>query len=109
MRFSLSCTIDILKALKDQLDAVWRKVGTFLDVEHQTMNAINKDNAGKTGDCMLALVNMWCCHEAGTGDRPRTWQTVVEAVKDTGFEQLALKLAKEHGVTLPTEERSVRF
>ena len=55
---------------------------------------------GNTSECMLDLVSRWVnCHK-GTGDLPRKWQTVVEAVRDTGFEPLAKELAQKHGVTL---------
>lgn len=94
-------SIDILKALANELDAKWRTFGTFLGVMYPTMNAINKDHGCISSDCMVALVGMWLSKEAGTGDVPRTWQMVVEAVKYTGFEQLAQELGKEHGVTLP--------
>lgn len=98
---SLMYSIDILKALANELDAKWRTFGTFLEVTYPTMEAINKDNGCICSECMVALVGMWLSKVAGTGDLPRTWQMVVEAVKYTGSEQLAQELAKEHGITLP--------
>ena len=82
------------------VDAKWKLFGNFLGVEPMLMDAMNKDNFGNTSDCMLDLVSRWVnCHK-GTGDLPRTWQTVGEAVRDTGFEPLAKELAQKHGVTL---------
>ena len=57
------------------------------------MNGINKDNP-TVGECMLQLMEKWVCHDSGTGDLPRTWETVVQALKDTGVEALAQQLAK---------------
>ena len=94
------CVADILRGLDHQLDASWRVFGTFLDVDYGTMNSIDADQRGKSGLCMLDLVSKWATHHVGTGDLPRTWQTVVEAVRDTGVEQLAVELAERHGVTL---------
>ena len=91
---------DIVKAIGYQLNAKWKHFGTHLRVDHALMDAVNMDNFGKTDYCMLDLVNKWVGCHYGTGDRPRTWQTVVEAVRDCGFKQLAFKLAKKQGVTL---------
>ena len=47
---------------------------------------------------MLQLVEKWLVHDSGTGDLPRTWETVSgQAVKHTGKGQLA----EQHGVQLP--------
>ena len=50
--------------------------------------------------CMLLLVEKWLYHEDGTGDLPRTWKTVVQAVNDTGKGLLAQQLAQQYGVQL---------
>ena len=91
---------DIVEALYHQLDAKWRHFGTFLCVDYQTMETIRLDNGNKPEDCMLGLLSKWTSNQAGTGTLPRTWQTVVEAVKKTGFGLIAVNLALEHGVTL---------
>ena len=89
----------MIKALNYQLDAQWRRFGTFLPVEPAVMDIIESDKSD-VGACMLQLVEKWVSHEHGTGDSPRTWKTVVQAVKDTGNRVLAQQLAKEHGVQL---------
>ena len=64
------------------------------------MEAIERSNQSKPDACMLELLGMWTSNVAGTGSLPRTWQTVVEAVKKSGRPVFAQKLALEHGVTL---------
>ena len=91
---------DIVKAIGCQLNAKWKYFGTHLHVDPAFMDAVNKDNLGITGDCLLDLVNKWVGRHEETGGRPRTWQTVVEAVRDCGLEELAFELAEKHGVTL---------
>ena len=93
-------SVDIVEALNHQLDAKWRHFGTFLCVDYQTMEAIETRKQGKPDDCMLDLLSKWTSNQAGTGTLPRTWQTVVEAVKKAGFGVIAENLALEHGVTL---------
>ena len=91
---------DIVEALNNQLDARWRHFGTFLRVDYQTMNIIKTSTRGKPDDCMLDLLGRWTSNQTGTGTLPRTWQTVVEPVKETGFGAIAENLTHKHGVTL---------
>ena len=56
------------------------------------MERIRQDKSD-VGACMLQLVEKWLHHEDGTGDLPRTWKTVVQAVKDAGNGLLAEQLA----------------
>ena len=84
------------------MDAQWRVFGTFLYVQPAIMDRISKDESNVTL-CMLQLVEKWLVSEKGTGDLPRTWQTVVQAVKNTGKMQLAEQLAEQHGVQLTSQ------
>ena len=63
------------------------------------MEAIRLDNGGRPDDCMLDLLGRWTSNQAGTGALPRTWQTVVEAVRKTGFGAIAENLAHKYGLT----------
>ena len=71
----------MIRALDGQLDAKWRRFGTFLHVEPAMLDRIEK-NKSDVEDCMLLLVEDWVCNKDGTGELPRIWQTVVQAVKD---------------------------
>ena len=64
------------------------------------MNIIETSKCGQPEDCMLDLLGRWTSNQAGTGTLPRTWQTVVEALKETGFVAIAENLAQKHGLTL---------
>ena len=63
------------------------------------MNKIEQ-NKSDVGDRMLQLLEKWVDHEDGFGSLPRTWATVVQAVKDTGNGRLAEQLAEQYGVQL---------
>ena len=93
--YLLPLTADIIVALNHKLDAKWRHFGTFLRVESQIMNIIDTSKRGQPEDCMLELLDRWTSKEDGTGNLSRTWQTVIDAVKKTGYgafaESLALK------------------
>ena len=94
-----TCHLDVIEALNHQLDDQWRGFGTFLHVEPAVMNKIESDKK-KVEACMLQLVEKWLGCDNGTGDLPRTWKTVVQAVKDTGKGHLAQLLAEQHGLQL---------
>ena len=65
-----------------------------------SMHGIDKNKKSDVGACMLQLVEKWLAHDNGTGDLPRTWETVVQAVKKTGKGRLAEELAQRYGVQL---------
>ena len=94
-----SLIADVIIALDHQLDAQWRVFGTFLRVTPAFMDGIISNNPD-VASCMLQLVEKWFVQEDGTGDLPRTWKTVVQAVKHTGKGRLAEQLAEQHGVQL---------
>ena len=81
------------------VDSRWNEFGVHLGIEPYTRDTIAKDHKGAT-DCMLDLVSRWMTKESGTGTRPRTWETVVKAVKATGFGVLADELAENYRVAL---------
>ena len=64
------------------------------------MESIETSKHCKPDDCMLDLLGRWTSNQTGTGTLPRTWQTVVEAVKKTGFGTIAESLAHKHELTL---------
>ena len=66
------------------------------------MDIIEKDNRGRSADCMLHLVTRWVREDEGTGQLPRTWETVVMAVKGSAPEHARLvgELARVFKVTI---------
>ena len=95
--YFLAILPEVLIALDHQLDAQWREFGTYLYVKTTVMDGFSMNNSN-VASCMLQLVEKWLGHDNWTGDLPRTWQTVVQAVKYTGKGLLAEQLAERHGV-----------
>ena len=89
----------MIEALERQVDGDWQHFGSYLRFDSTLINTIDADNRRST-DCMLALVTKWVNKDEGTGELPRTWQTVVEAVKSSGHKQLARDLAEKYKVTI---------
>ena len=90
---------DITEALENQVDAHWNRFGNSLRCDPALMDMIQA-NKGECADCMLDLVTKWVRKDEGTGDLPRTWETVIKAVKASGHKQLAKELAGKFGVTI---------
>ena len=90
---------DVLDAIGGELDAKWRHFGTFLRFEPPLMDTIESDHNKSVTDCMLDLVTKWVAYYEGSGSLPRTWQTVVNAVRKSKHTKLAEKLAKTYGVS----------
>ena len=90
---------DVLEVLGQKVDSKWRHFGTFLRFESTLLDTIENNNSKNVTDCMLDLVTKWVDVYEGSGNLPRTWQTVVEAVSKSGWGKLAEELAKTHGVS----------
>ena len=90
---------DVIEALKGKADSKWRHFGTFLRFDPALMNTIESDHNRSVTDCMLDLVTKWVDNEEGSGDLPRTWQTVVETVRKLKDRKLAEELEKTYGVS----------
>ena len=91
---------DVLDEIGEKCDAKWRRFGTFLRFESSLMDSIENNNSNNVTDCMLDLVTKWVNKYEGSGDLPRTWQTVVEVVSKSGWGKLAEELAKKYRVNL---------
>ena len=68
----------------------------ILNIPLSALLIVNKEGSS----CMLHLVGRWLAHDTGTGSLPRTWDTVLHAVKEAGHCKLAMELAEKYGVTL---------
>ena len=75
---------DITEALGNQVNADWRHFGNSLRFDSTLMDQIETDNR-KSTDRMLDLVTKWVSRDDKTGDLPRTWETVIKAVKASGL------------------------
>ena len=87
---------DIIRELKIEVDDRWRRFGNSLQVQPELLDDIHKNNNGNTSDCMQDLVFRWVTCQEGTGSLPRTWDTVVGAMRGAGLECLARELAETY-------------
>lgn len=82
------------------LRAQWKTLGTLLNIERGTLEAIEKDNRGTTEDCLSTMVR----HIAP----PATWQVLYEAVQyiDLNQAQRICGMAERSGGTVVDTQHS---
>ena len=83
---------DLLKLVGDHTDAKWREFSIRLGVSSNTCDSIRQEALGVPKECFILMCSKWLSCEVGTGDKDRTWRTVLEAVRLSGFPELADKL-----------------
>ena len=63
----------------------WKEFAVHLHVETRTTDVVYKQCLAIVEDCFKEVTGRWLCGEEGTGDLPRTWETVFEALRCTGY------------------------
>ena len=94
--------MDVLKVVLD-LQAEWMNFGIALGVRKSELDAFSKQYPVPK-DCLRELLSAWL---QGRCKRPPTWKTLCEAVQEPAGGNkpiLAAEIAREHKVTLPSEE-----
>ena len=59
------------------------------------MDTVRKDCGGEVKGCFLEVTERWLSGEDDTGDLPRTWETVFDALKQTGFPLLVREVKEQ--------------
>lgn len=70
------------------VDGKWRELGTYLGIDAHVIRAVHADQ-GKAEDGCMAVLSRWI---DGAGKQPKTWTTVLEAMRLSGFMESAKEL-----------------
>ena len=72
----------------------WERVGTYLKISDKKIAIIKRECLQSHGmvHCCLKMFHEWLNLDHGTGDLPRTWNTVVKAISDSDNIPLAEEL-----------------
>ena len=97
----LLCSIDAKPSLLDLLNhivptiaAEWKMVGYALGAEHEVLNTIERYEQRIKG-CAMELLALWLHRAPGTGDQPRTWHSVLGAVKTVTGNRAVKKIERK--------------
>jgi hypothetical protein len=63
----------------------WKEFAVHLHVETRTTDVVYKQCLAIVEECFKELTRRWLHSGDGTGDLPRTWETVFKALRLTGF------------------------
>lgn len=85
--------IDELVVLK--VAAEWETLAIHLGVEPARIDIIKKNNSQSCGNACRELFCSWIKEEKGTGGEPRTWDSIIWAIRKMGSEGLADQLSNK--------------
>ena len=89
MKPSKELTVDkLLRLVGVKICGRWREFSEHLHVEWHIVDSVHIQNAGIVETCFIRVADRWLAREEGTGDLPRTWDTVFNALKLTGYSYL---------------------
>ena len=83
---------DIWTWIGGKIGADWRQFGTYLGIQSSELKKLRKDNPHSVDDCCLHMVENWMEKMAGYGEFPRTWDTVLNATKESGHRSLSMEV-----------------
>ena len=75
----------LLQLVGVHMDAKWDEFATHLHVERNVREGVNRHCLGNVRHSFLEVTGRWLSGEVGTGECPRTWETVFDALTATGY------------------------
>lgn len=75
--------------------AEWESLAIQLGVGNDNIKIIKKNHSSNCEDACRELFFRWIDEEKGTGREPRTWDSVVQAIRKMGLKGLADELNKK--------------
>ena len=75
---------DLLDLVESQTYEKWNEFAIHLGIQQNIREEIAIDSQRVAKDNFIEIVYRWLSHEDGTGDNPRTWVTVVKALREIG-------------------------
>ena len=72
----------------------WRNFGLQLDIESHILNVVVTPNGSSVDHCFTMLEH-WLNGKQGTGMKPKTWASVLEAVADSCGSEVRRDITEE--------------
>ena len=89
----------LLRLVGKKMGASWEEFALFLLVERNVIQVVRRNFPFDATLCFIEVTGRWLSGEDGTGERPRTWETVFDALRLTGYpllvEEVKEALSKE--------------
>ena len=79
----------LLRLVGKKMCADWEQFALFLLVEWNVIQVVSRNYPFDATLCFIEVTSRWLSGEDGTGERPRTWETVFDALRETRYPLLA--------------------
>ena len=77
----------------DEMAPKWKRVGRMLKFSEANIESIGTTNRGEPEECCEELLSQWLQGHNDTNDsRPKTWETLLEVMRDARLGELADKI-----------------
>ena len=96
---------EIVRLVGSQMCAKWIPFAVYLGIEKHIRDEVSYKCLREPKDCFIEAVGRWLSHEDGTGDSPRTWETVFSALQEMGFTLLVKEVTQKLSNRLETSQR----
>ena len=100
---------DISKLVVIEVAFKWKSVATLLCVRDCVINNIAKNHPTDCEEACLGMLNRWLSREHYTGEKERTWSTLLTALKEAGLVAFNERLLRVHfKAVAPLEDDKAR-
>ena len=99
---------DLVRLIGLKTCVKWSEFSLYLGIEKHVRDEVSHNCHRAAKDCFIEVVGRWLSHEDGTGDSPRTWETVFSALCDMGQSHL-VEEAKAKLFTTTGTKGKLRF
>ena len=79
----------LVRLVGSQMCAKWNMFSLYLGVQKHVRDEVSHNSQRMAKGCFVEVVGRWLSNDDGTGDSPRTWETVCSALEDIGHAPLA--------------------
>ena len=82
---------DVLPIAADK----WDSFGVLLGVQPPVIHTVSTEHPTDFKAACEEILMRWLAYDDGTGDRPREWSTIIDALEKTGFGEEAEELKQK--------------
>ena len=83
----------------------WDNFTVCLGLEEHIPDEVSRQCLREPKACFIEVVGRWLSREDGTGDNPRTWETVFSALQEMGFTLLVKEVTQKLSKRLETSQQ----
>ena len=94
---------DLIRLIGLKTCVKWSEFSLYLGIEKHIRDEVSHNCHRVAKDCFIEVFHRWLSHEDGTGDSPRTWETVFSALHDMGQPYLVEEVKAELFATTATK------